>query len=89
MEAAVSVFFVLSGVIIAYATEARETSGPSYVVARMVRICPVAIPALVATFALDALGRAFAPGEYSATWGYVADGRVWQALSGLTFTNEI
>jgi peptidoglycan/LPS O-acetylase OafA/YrhL len=89
MEEAVAVFFVLSGFVIAYTTEARETSAPSYIVARTAHICSVAIPALVATFALDALGRAFAPGEYSATWGYVADGRVWQALSGLTFTNEI
>lgn len=86
---AVAVFFVLSGFVIGYVTDQREQSPRSYAVARAARIYSVALPALVATFALDMLGRASRPDLYSSSWGYVADGQAWQFLSGALFLNRI
>jgi peptidoglycan/LPS O-acetylase OafA/YrhL len=84
---AVTVFFVLSGFVIAYTTEQGETSARSYAVARAARIYSVALPALVLTFALDAIGRSIKPELYIASWGYMADNRMWQFVSGLFFVN--
>lgn len=89
MGEAVAVFFVLSGFVIGYVTSQREKSASSYVVARAARIYSVAVPALILTFALDAIGRNVHPDFYSSTWGYVAAGRPWQFISGLLFLNQI
>ncbi len=89
MAEAVTLFFVLSGFVIACATDRGETTATSYAVARAARILSVALPALVMTFALDALGRAVRPDLYSAAWGYVPTGQVWQFLAGLLFVNQI
>ena len=86
---AVAVFFVLSGFVIGYATDRRETTAGAYALARAARIYSVALPALVATFALDAAGRAVDPGLYNAGWGYVAHGQAGQFLSGLFFINRV
>ncbi len=86
---AVAVFFVLSGFVIGYATDRREHTAGAYALARAARIYSVALPALVATFALDAVGRTADPGLYNAGWGYVADGRLGQFLSGLFFVNRV
>jgi peptidoglycan/LPS O-acetylase OafA/YrhL len=55
----------------------------------MARVYSVALPALILTFALDAIGRWARPDLYSSVWGYVADGRVWQFASGLLLVNQI
>ncbi|MGH7072336.1 MAG: acyltransferase family protein [Acetobacteraceae bacterium] len=75
MGEAVTVFFVLSGFVIGYTTDRREKSAYSYAVARAARIYSVALPALVVTFTLDAIGRSIRPDLYSQSWGYVATGR--------------
>jgi peptidoglycan/LPS O-acetylase OafA/YrhL len=89
MGQAVTVFFVLSGFVIGFATDRRETSAVSYVVARVARVASVALPALVATFILDAIGRLARPELYSLSWGYVETGGLWQFISGLLFINHI
>lgn len=50
---AVIVFFVLSGYVIAYVADVRETRLPDYLIARAARIYSVAIPALALTFLVD------------------------------------
>ncbi len=86
---AVDVFFVLSGYLIGYAADVREASGATYAVNRAARIYSVALPALAATFLLDAVGRAVDPGVYAALPKYQPDHPAWQAFSGLCFVNQV
>jgi peptidoglycan/LPS O-acetylase OafA/YrhL len=53
---AVDIFFVLSGFVIAHVCATRERDASAYFVSRAVRICSVAIPALILTVVLDSLG---------------------------------
>lgn len=89
MGDAVTIFFVLSGFVISYATECKETHAAAYAVARLARIYSVALPALVLTFILDTLGQANRPDLYSEEWGFIADKQLWQYASGLLFLNQI
>jgi peptidoglycan/LPS O-acetylase OafA/YrhL len=57
----VDVFFVLSGFVIAFVTTERESDGRSFAIARLARVYSVALPALVVTFVLDAIGRSIKP----------------------------
>jgi peptidoglycan/LPS O-acetylase OafA/YrhL len=85
---AVTVFFVLSGFVIGYTTH-RSRPVETYIVARAARIYSVALPALLLTISLDAIGRASNPALYTASWGYVWDGRTWQFLSSALFLNQL
>lgn len=89
MSQAVTVFFVLSGFVIAYVTERREASARSYAASRLARIYSVALPALALTFVLDGIGRSINPSVYSRAWGFEPTGLAWQFLSGLLFVHEI
>jgi peptidoglycan/LPS O-acetylase OafA/YrhL len=89
MGEAVAIFFVLSGFVIGFATDRRETTARAYVIARAARVYSVALPALVTTFVLDAIGRTVQPALYSAEWGYSAEGPLGQFLAGLFFTNNL
>jgi peptidoglycan/LPS O-acetylase OafA/YrhL len=53
---AVSVFFVLSGFVIAHICESKERDAASYFGSRALRIYSVALPAIVATVCLDFAG---------------------------------
>ncbi len=86
---AVDVFFVLSGFVIAYVYDTREKAPLQFAVSRFARIYSVAIPALIATFLLDALGRMARPALYGSAWGYVWNGRASQFLHALAFTNQV
>ncbi len=86
---AVTVFFVLSGFVIAYATDRGCDTARSYAVSRLARVYSVALPALVLTFILDAMGRAARPDLYTSAWGYVADGRAWQFFANLLLINQL
>lgn len=88
MDAAVIIFFVLSGYVIAFAADTRERSARLYVVSRMARIYSVAIPAILLTFVLDSIGSYFNPAMYQPWWGYRADFEFFRVLSLLSFTNE-
>ncbi len=86
---AVDVFFVLSGYLIAEAAS-REASARAFAANRAARIYSVALPALLLTFAIDAVGRRLAPGLYGHIPGY-APGHVpfaVQASSGALFFNS-
>ncbi len=63
-HSAVMVFFVLSGFVIAYVTEARETDLKSYSVSRLARIYSVVPVALLTTLVADAIGQSIDPVFY-------------------------
>lgn len=85
----VVIFFVLSGLLISYTAENRQSEGPSLFAAdRLSRLWSVAIPALVLCYILDVFGQTAAPDIYAVV-GYEG-GVSWQSLlSGVTFTNEL
>ncbi|MEJ0017020.1 MAG: acyltransferase [Acetobacteraceae bacterium] len=89
MEDAVTVFFVLSGFVIAYTADRSEQTAASYTIARAARIVSVAFPALLLTFVLDRIGSSLRPDLYGQWWGYEPDGKLWQYLSGVLFLNRI
>lgn len=72
VDEAVDVFFVLSGFVIGYVTDQREATAKSYAIARLARVYSVALPALVTTFVLDAIGAALRPDLYAEWWGYIS-----------------
>jgi peptidoglycan/LPS O-acetylase OafA/YrhL len=86
---AVTVFFVLSGYVISFVVTSREGSLHDYAVARLARIYSVAFPALLLTFALDAIGRSVNAGAYVPDWGYSSDGRIGQFFAGLFFVHRL
>ncbi|MEN9560502.1 MAG: hypothetical protein RLZZ502_1713 [Pseudomonadota bacterium] len=55
---AVVVFFVLSGMVIAYVAQTRETTAIDYASSRFARILSVALPVLLLTPLFDAIGQA-------------------------------
>ena len=61
----VMVFFVLSGFLIAYSAAGRSKSLKTYTVDRFSRLYSVVIPALIFTYAIDALGVFFNPEHYT------------------------
>lgn len=89
MDDAVTVFFVLSGFVIAHVVGEKEVTPQKYVIARAARIYSVALPALVVTFLLDEIGRFIAPALYNETWGYRHGSLLIEFLSGLFFLNQI
>jgi peptidoglycan/LPS O-acetylase OafA/YrhL len=65
-DEAVTVFFVLSGFVIAHTTATRETTMRDYAIARVSRIYSVAIPALLLTALVDQIGHSIGPKLYAA-----------------------
>ncbi len=83
---AVVVFFVLSGFVIGYVTDSRETSGWDYAIARAARLYSVVVPALVLTALLDGIGAYIVPALYIKT-ALLGDG-AWHLPVSLLFLNE-
>jgi peptidoglycan/LPS O-acetylase OafA/YrhL len=80
---AVDVFFVLSGYVIAFATERREISLNQYVINRCARLYSVVAPTLTIGFLLGIIGTKLDP---AINWG---DTSVLSYLRCLFFTNQI
>ncbi len=85
---AVTVFFVLSGYVIAYVASTRERTASAYTASRLSRLYSVVLPAIVITYLCDSLGQWLQPDFYEiqkvlwkpASWaGY---------LSSMFFVNE-
>lgn len=82
---AVAVFFVLSGVVIAYASERDGTLG-RFAFHRLTRIASVLVPALLLTMAFDAIGTRIDMSAYPK--GYYQELSPGEFLfRGLTLTN--
>lgn len=65
---AVVIFFVLSGFVIAFTTDARRPTLPEYMQARLARLCSVCIPALLLTAVAELAVRANADSELMASY---------------------
>lgn len=86
-HSAVIVFFVLSGLVIAYVSDTKERLPRDYAVSRLARIYSVAPAALLLALVLDPLGILLDPGLYSGstTHDFVA----LRLASSLLFLNEV
>ena len=84
---AVVVFFVLSGLVIAFAAEKKDRSGGTFVFNRATRLYSVVLPALLLTLVLDRAGALLWPEAY-AGWWYNPLPLPAYFLSGLSFSNE-
>nr|WP_302478196.1 acyltransferase [Ruegeria arenilitoris] len=83
---AVIVFFVISGLVIAYAAD-RDGAGSRFVFNRATRLFSVMVPALVLTLAFDAYGYGIDPEAYPVPF-YQSHPTGEFLLRGLTFSNE-
>lgn len=64
-SAAVAMFFVLSGYVIAFVVDSREKTAAQYVTNRLARLYSVVAVALVVTLACDTIGMLVDPALYS------------------------
>jgi predicted ATP-grasp superfamily ATP-dependent carboligase/peptidoglycan/LPS O-acetylase OafA/YrhL len=86
-HAAVIVFFVLSGYVIAHITATRENTPLEYWSSRLARFYSLALPTVLLTPLLDQLGGAMAPQFYD---GMTTHDLGWlRILTSLSFLNEI
>lgn len=86
---AVSVFFVLSGFVIAYSCDRKPTCWRAYAKARAARLYSVVLPVLLVVIIIDSLGRSYNPAWYS-SHSFVGPEPTLHSLSTiLTFTNEL
>ena len=91
---AVAVFFVLSGYVIGFTIENKHTDLRSFLAARISRIYPVAILAILVTWIVDTIGWSADPQYYLglATHFFARSTHGFGALAFLqsfTFTNQI
>jgi len=84
-HSSVIVFFVLSGFVIAYITDTREREFATYAASRLSRVYSVALPAVLLTIALDAIGRQL----YPAMYGYPFDNFLLRSAASLLMANEV
>jgi peptidoglycan/LPS O-acetylase OafA/YrhL len=89
MDDAVIAFFVLSGFVIAYVVSRSHEGVRSYVLARVVRLYSVVVPAILLTYGLDELGKYFEPEFYTRQWGYQGNEAPFPFVTSLLFLNQI
>lgn len=85
-HSSVIVFFVLSGFVIAFVTDTKESRLPAYAASRISRVFSVTVPAIILTVILDAIGRQLVPEIYS---GYPFDQFVARIGGSLLLINEV
>ncbi len=86
-HSAVTVFFVLSGFVVAFVADQRERSPVKYAASRTSRILSVSILAVLLTPLIDTVGRSASPEMYANL--IPSDYTLVRMLSGLTFLGEI
>lgn len=85
----VVIFFVLSGLLIAFTAERKQSEGPKLFAAdRLSRLWSVALPILVFGIFLDWVGQAHDPNLYAIS-GYHGEWSILDILTGATFTNQL
>jgi len=83
---AVIIFFVISGLVIAYAA-GRDNDGGTFTFNRLTRLWSVLIPALVLTFAFDRFGVGISTQAYPAQFYHPKE--FWDFMvRGISFSNE-
>lgn len=85
---AVMVFFVLSGFVIAYVSDKKETTLKAYSFSRLARLWSVVIPALILTITLDAIGSHIYVAVYNGPW-VPTDHFGVRLVANLFFVNQI
>ena len=85
---AVIIFFVLSGYVIAYVTNTRETTAARYASARIARIYSVVLVALTITFIFDNIGSYFNPEFYTIQKVMWKPQSIEGYVSSIFFVNE-
>ena len=84
-HSAVIVFFVLSGFVIAFITDTKESTLADYSASRISRVFSVAVPAIVLTLLLDSAGRML----YPAIYDYPYDQFLTRIAGSLLMANEV
>jgi peptidoglycan/LPS O-acetylase OafA/YrhL len=87
-DAAVMMFFVLSGFVIAHVADQKERTLKSYSISRLSRLYSVVVPALVLTLIVDSIGTRISPTLYTDNW-FRADHPLWRITANLLFLNEL
>ena len=88
----VAIFFVISGMVIAYVARERDHDFRSYLVARLGRLWSVIFPALILTVVLDTVGRLITPEMYPSPplnlwqWNFSS---AWNFIGPLFFLNQV
>ncbi|MDE2005678.1 MAG: acyltransferase [Rhodospirillales bacterium] len=67
-DVGVVTFFVLSGYVIAYTADTKDTTAEKFAVSRMTRMYSVVVPAMALTIALEWVGRAYFRADYHAAY---------------------
>jgi len=87
----VAIFFVISGLVIAFVANEKERDFRSYIVARLGRLWSVIVPALILTVVLDTAGRGISSEMYVKSgiqaWGWNMTS-AWSFLAPLFFLNQ-
>ncbi|SFU46580.1 acyltransferase family protein [Pseudoduganella namucuonensis] len=86
---AVIVFFVLSGLVIAYSTGSKHQDGVDFAIARLARLWSVVLPALLLTLVLDTVGQIIAPAAYTPMQPYSAFKWAASIVANSLFLNQI
>lgn len=86
---AVMVFFVLSGLVIAYVADRREHALRDYAVSRLARLYSVVLPALLLTIAADLIGSRLDPSPYAAAPRFPGMHPLVVLFDGIAFTGQL
>jgi len=84
---AVVLFFVLSGLVIAFTVDRKDRAPGRYAFNRLTRLYSVVLPALALTFLFDGIGRAISPADYDGFW-YNGVAPWEQAIRGVLINTE-
>ena len=85
----VAIFFVLSGLVIAFVVDVKEKDWRPYARARALRMYSVTILALVITLLVDHIGLGLSAGTYSASRNFNANTSLTDVFTYLSFTHEV
>ncbi len=84
---AVIVFFVLSGYVIGFVSNTKETTLTDYSTARLSRLYSIILPALVITWLCNELGDIYISAEYTGPWNQDSNGLLRNVASLLMLQN--
>jgi peptidoglycan/LPS O-acetylase OafA/YrhL len=87
-RAAVLLFFVLSGFVIAWVSETRERNLEDFALSRVARLYSVVVPALIATAVLDHFGKGIEPTLYGPQLGHGTTHPVLDFMLSVVFLGE-
>ncbi len=82
----VMVFFVLSGFLVAYTTDAKKKDLPNYFIDRFSRLYSVVVPALIFNYLIDNIGVYFNPEFYESQ--IAKTGQWWRATLNLSYLQQ-